>query len=440
MRGDRFRGRLAGVLVAGSVATVVIVAAPAPALAAPRGEWPVYALAESVSDDGRFVAFSSDAPDLVAGDTNGSRDEFVRDMWTGRIRQASVGADGLPGDGGSNGGSLSPDGRFLVFVSWASNLVPGDTNDVPDVFLRDLGTGSTSLVDVAADGGQADGYSRSPQLSAGGRFVVFSSWATNLVPGDTNGRGDVFVRDLHEGSTERVSVGAGGVEGDADSDSKRPMLSADGRFVAFESRASNLVPGDTNGRPDVFVRDRWRGTTERVSVDDAGAGADGFSYSRSISRDGRYVAFDSSASNLPGGTDLSRSNAYVRDLRSGTTRLVSAGAGGGPADDSSFEPSISRDGRYVAFRSYASNLVPGDTNERADVFVRDLRCGTVRRASVGEDGTQSDGSSLAPVLTADGRYVAYSSDAADPATGATGVYLHDMARGSTRRVDLPPRT
>src|SRR5205814_1263965 len=190
----------------------------------------------------------------------------------------------------------SADGRFVAFAAWARNLAPGDTNGFGDVFVHDRGTGVTERLSVDGAGTEANDTIHQPAISADGRFVAFVSAATNLVPGDTNGLSDVFVHDRRTRRTERVSVDSAGTQ--ADGASASPALSADGRFVAFSSSATNLVPGDTNGQADVFVHDRRTGTTERVSVDSAGTGANGWSERPSISADGRFVAFCSYATNL----------------------------------------------------------------------------------------------------------------------------------------------
>src|SRR5438132_6325767 len=227
-------------------------------------------LGSALSADGRFVAFDSAATERVAGDTNVASDVLVHDRQTGTTERVSVASDGTQGNGSSGllsfafPPALSADGRFVAFVSFAANLVAGDTNGATDVFVHDRQTGTTERVSVASDGTQGDGTSSSSALSADGRFVAYHSAATTLVAGDTNGATDVFVHDRQTGTTERVSVASGGTQGNGIS--AAPALSGDGRFVAFHSTATNLVAGDTNGAPDVFVHDRQAGTTERVSV------------------------------------------------------------------------------------------------------------------------------------------------------------------------------
>jgi Tol biopolymer transport system component len=330
----------------------------------------------SVSADGRFVAFTSWASNLVPGDTNATAgdpwsgcDVFVRDRLTGRTERVSVSSSGAQGNDWSYSPSISADGRFVAFKSFASNLAPGDTNVVRDVFVRDRLTGTTERVSVSSSGAQGDGGSGFASISADGRFVAFESSASNLAPGDTNACYDVFVRDRLTRATERVSVSSSGAQGN--SWSAEPSVSADGRFVAFASWASNLVPGDTNGAYDVFLRDRLTGTTQRVSVSSSGAQANGGSGSASISADGRSVAFESLASNLAPADTNGTWDAFVRDRLTGATERVSVSSSGAQGNSWSAYPSISADGRFVAFESWASNLVPGDTNGYPDVFVRD---------------------------------------------------------------------
>ena len=222
-------------------------------------------------------------------------------------------------------------------------------------------------VDSAGNQGNRDSYS--PSISADGRFVAFTSLASNIVPGDTNNTFDIFVRDRLTNTTTRVSVDSAGNQGNSFSNS--PSISADGRFVAFTSEASNIVPGDTNSKPDIFVRDRLTNTTTRVSVDSAGNQGNDGSNSPSISADGRFVAFNSDASNLvPEDTNGYR-DIFVRDTLTNTTTLVSVDSAGNQGNFFSFTPSISADGRFVAFSSFASNIVPGDTNNTDDIFVVD---------------------------------------------------------------------
>ena len=384
----------------------------------------------SLSGNGRYVAFLSYASNLVAGDSNNRADVFVIDRATGTTRRVSVSSDGTEGTGvGEPHINLSPtisaDGEHVVFVSDSPNLVPGDTNDMRDVFVRDRVTGTTHRVSVTSRGQQVQGESDGPTISSHGRYVAFTSDASNIVPVDTHNRYNVFVRDRLKRTTRRISVGAHGgfanrwsdepsisghggsvafrsaasnlVRGDlnghvdvfvrkapgvnrrvsvssaetgANGDSGSPSVSAHGRYVAFVSAATNLVPDDTNDLPDVFVRDLATGTTHRISVASDGSQSNGDSSRPAISSDGRYVAFTSTASDLALGTDGVEHNAYLRDRWTGTTSLVSVDSNGEPANDDSSIGALSVDGHHVAFTSLATNLVPNDINGSADVFIR----------------------------------------------------------------------
>ena len=249
----------------------------------------------------RYVAFSSLAPGLVPDDTNGFQDLFVYDRDTDVTERASVDSDELEGNHRSSEAAISADGRYVAFKSFANNLVGGDANGSDDVFVRDLTAGTTERISIATDGTEGDSYSYEPAMSADGRYVVFTAWATTLVPGDTNDRGDVFLHDRDTGVTERINVDSTG--GNADEHSVEPSISADGRHVAFMSYATDLVPGEPpttlfDSFTSVFVRDLDGGPTERVSVNTAGEWADQHSYAPSVSADGRYIAFLSYASNL----------------------------------------------------------------------------------------------------------------------------------------------
>ncbi len=384
----------------------------------------------SISSDGRYVAFQSYADNLVPGDTNEQPDIFVRDRQTGTTERVNVAADGTQANDYSYSSSISADGRYLAFLSRASNLVPDDTNEQPDIFVRDRQTGTTERVSVATDGTQANDYSGELSISADGRYLAFASRASNLVPGDTNEQPDIFVRDRQTGTTERVSVAAEGTQANKDSWEK-PTISADGRYVTFSSRASNLVPDDTNEQWDIFVRDRQTGTTERVSVASDGTQANNGSYSSSISADGRYVAFASWANNLVPDDTNERPDIFVRDRQTGTTERVSVAADGTQANSTSWYPSISADGSHVAFQSDANNLVPGDKNDLEDIFVRNRQTGTTERVSVATDGTQANSMSSSPSISADGSQVAFQSDASNLVPGdtndASDIFVRDFA-------------
>jgi Tol biopolymer transport system component len=392
----------------------------------------------SVSADGRYVAFVSSASNLVPGDVNGKLDVFLRDRQNGTTERVSLANDGSQSNGDSSICAISADGRYVAFSSAATNLVPGDTNGFVDIFVRDRQTATTKRVNVATSGAQTHDVSGNCSISADGRYVVFESAATNLVPGDTNGFADIFVRDLQNSTTERVSVASDGTQANAGSGISTSAISSDGRYVAFVSLATNLVAGDTNATSDAFVHDRLNGTTELVTVALNGAQADGFTEAPSISGDGRVLAFQSLATDLVPGDTNALFDIFARDRQLGTTQLVSAASTQGNAF--SQEPSISADGTCIAFQAGASNLVANDTNSAFDIFVFDRTSDTLERASVSTGGAQANGSSLTPALSSDGRYVVFGSNATNlisgDTNGATDIFVRDRSNGTTERVSL----
>jgi Tol biopolymer transport system component len=381
----------------------------------------------AISPDGRYVAFYSDASNLVSGDTNGARDVFVRDLQTGETTRVSVSGSGAEANGDSFAPALSSDGRYVAFASAATNLVEGDTNDANDVFVRDRQTNTTTRVSVGYDGSQANGGSDQPSLSGDGRMVAFISSATNIVNGGTNNVRNAFVYDRQTGTAVVVSVNTDGTP--ADLDSATPVVSANGKFVAFSSFADNLIPVDENEGSDIFVRDLQAATTERVSEFTGDFEGEGDSLRPSISADGRYVAFDSDDWNLVWGDTNDDFDVFVNDRATTVTTRVSVDDSGTQANSESLRPSMSADGRYVAFYSDASNLVSGDTNGATDVFVHDRRSGALKRVSVSSGGNDGNGDSLRPAIDASGRLVAFESDASNLVTGDsngfTDVFVRD---------------
>lgn len=359
----------------------------------------------SVSGDGRYVAFLSESSNLVSGDTNGKPDLFVRDRTTSTTARVSVSSAGGQAGGFSLYPSISADGRFVAFESDAPNLVAGDTNETNDVFVHDRTTGATTRVSVDSAGAEAGYCSAEPSISGDGRYVAFTSIDYSLVAGDENSATDIFVRDRTAGTTTRVSVASGGAEANAGSGS--PSISADGRYVVFSSLANNLVAGDTNGVEDIFRHDRDTGTTIRLSVDSAGAQGDGISRYPSISADGRYVAFDSIAANLVAGDSNGKEDVFVHDCVGGATTRVGVESADYAADPFFAGPVISGDGRYVAFVSDSAMLVPGDANAAGDVFVHDRTTGMTSRQSLDAQGRESLGGGGSPSMSQDGSTIAF---------------------------------
>ena len=374
--------------------------------------------APALSADGRYLAYQSDASNLVSGDNNANTDIFLRDVRLGITTQVSVDSNGTGGNSGSREPSISADGRYIAFQSDARNLVTNDNNFRTDIFVHDTATGTTSRVSVDSNGVEANNSSREPAISADGRYVAFFSYASNLVTGDTNGSPDVFVHDRQSGTTTRVSVDSNGNQ--VTGFSQSPAISADGLHVSFQSNSADLVDDDTNNQYDVFVHDRSSGLTRRVSVDSDGNEANDRSLYSDISADGRYITFDSRASNLVDADNNNTWDIFVHDTVTGDTERVNFIQAGNEGNLSSVRPKISDDGRYVSFFSYASNLATeGDSNAREDVFIRDREAGILRRVSRSAGGAQADSASSYNDLSADGRYVAFQSIATNLASGDT---------------------
>jgi Tol biopolymer transport system component len=342
-------------------------------VSAPQTNLPGYGYSfgrAAISGDGRFVAFDWNADNVVPGDTNKARDVFVRDRLAGRTERVSVATGGAQADGDSSGVSISADGRFATFSSSASNLVAGDTPGSSDLFLRDRQEGTTTRLASFVEGGA---------ISADGRSVVVSAGTLT------------YVLELATGKQDPVCVSTAGAP------STQPctgaVISADGRYVAFTSAVSNLVLGDTNGVSDLFVRDRLARTTERVDISSSGAQITSIycCAGYGLSADGRFVTFASGDPSLVASDSNGAYDVFVRDRLAGTTERVSLPRAGGQGNGESSAPTISPDGRFVAFETRASNLVPGDTNGTIDVFVADRAepasfpaptayCGAVRGA------------------------------------------------------------
>ena len=401
-----------------------------------------YSSKPSISADGHYIAFQSSADNFAP---IGSLDQiFVKDRITGQMTLISIANGGTHASSLSSNPSISANGQFVAFTSMANNLVEGDTNLCHDVFVHDMQSGNTTLVSIASDGSLGTGCSGAgagPQtISSDGRFVVFDSSASDLVSDDTNGKGDVFVHDRQTGSTERVSVASDGTQGD-DSSSK-PSISANGRYISFASNATNLVVGDNNGDKDIFVHDLETGQTERVSVasDGTAGGTSYFDYAYSdLSDDGQFVAFVSRSNVLVTDDSNGEHDVFVHDRDTGNTERVSVASDGTQGNGSSSQygfPSISGDGRFIAFQSAASNLVNGDSNESSDVFVHDQQTGETVPISITNDGTLGNSGSNNPSITSDGLLVAFDSVASNFVCGDTptaDIYVYDR-QGSGKSI------
>ncbi len=393
----------------------------------------------SISADGRFVAFDSLASNLVPRDNDDRHDIFVRDLQSRTTERVSIDIPGRPGDewhclpGCSYDPSISSDGSFVAYEFHTESTL----DDYRSIAVHDRQTGTTERW-------RMDDWTVDPSISSDGRFVAIRAGNTGRAPWPYS---NVAVRDRQTGTNEWVSVDASGNPADMDWDSSSgyPSISRDGRFVAFTSSSYRLVPNDTNGQTDVFVRDRQTGTTERVSVDSSETQANGSSSgATSISSDGRYVAFVSSASNLVADDTNATDDIFVRDRETGTTELVSMDGSGTQANGASSAPSISSDGRFVAFRSVASDLVEDDTNGHLDVFVRDLQTDTTQRVNVGSSGTQANQDSGSPSISSDGRFIAFESLASNlvvnDRNGLQDVFMRDWQAGTTRLVSVGDST
>lgn len=385
-----------------------------------EGNW--WSFPPEISGDGRVTVFSSVASNLVPGDVNDLEDVFVFDRATKQVAAVSVALTGVLGNGRSTWPNISADGRFVVFASNADNLVPGDTNGVTDTFVRDLLAGTTIRASLVNGGGQSMFWSFQGDISADGSAVAFASSGTDFVPGITNGEPDIFVHHIASQSTVRVSVDSAGAE--ADGGSERPSISGNGRFVAFRSSARNLVPGDFSFNEDIFVHDSATGITEVVSVDSNGVFANAGSDEPKISDDGRFVAFSSDADNLAPGDTNGAKDIFVRDRLLGTTVLASLTELGLPANQGAWWPDLSPEGRYVAFGSTSTNLIAEPFASGWNIFVRDLLTGEVRVASV-DSGGNPGGSSDRPAISAGGRAVAFNSGSSALVPGPSGPWEHN---------------
>ncbi len=354
-------------------------------------------------------------------------------LLAARTELISRSPSGEPGNGTSERPAISDDARYIVFQSTAQNLVIDKTSSRSDIFLYDRNTKKTTRINLAADNSEANASSEHAAISADGSIIAFASDASNLVGGDTQGNKDIFIYDRTNGTITRVSVDSADTPGNDDSDF--PDVSEDGRYVVFESEATNLVSNDTNEQSDIFRHDRQTGTTIRVNLDFLNDEATSYdSNEPKISDNGRYVVFRTYAALTPC-DDNNTSDVFYRDLVENTTILASVTYYGCVANNRSVHPSISGDGRFVSFSSYASNLIiEDDTNSREDLYLRDFQNEITERISVSSSNQEGDQRSVGygGNISQDGRYVVFSSQATNMVESDTNDQYDVFARDRTK--------
>ncbi len=361
----------------------------------------------TISYYGRYVAFSSFSDKVVTGDSNGARDVFVHDRKEKRTLRVSVASNGTEGNNDSRHPSISGDGRFVVFQSAASNLVEGDTNGVDDIFLHDLKAGVTQRISVSSNGTEANGKSDQPVISSDGRFIAFRSAADNLVEGDTNGKQDIFLYEREGGKVTRISISSTGEQGNDFSGA--PSISADGRYIAFRSEATNLHPKGVSEDPDILVHDRITGETEMVSLTSTGQPYWGKPSNPSISADGRYVVFQSTHEKLVPGYMNWKPDIFLHDRQTGKTILIPPSGGTREQGNSSANPAISANGRFIAFQAERKKLLPENSSSKQDIFLYDREKGTTIRISTTSEGQEGNKWATRPVISGDGNTIAFQS-------------------------------
>jgi WD40-like Beta Propeller Repeat len=400
----------------------------------------------SISSDGNVVAYQTLAVVSPRGDTNVVSNILRRDVGQSSSMIVSIASDGTSANGGSYAPAMSADGSLVVFESLASNLVPRDSNNATDIFLRDLTASTTTLISAARDGSAANSSSYRPSFSADGAYVAFCSRASNLaangqsngsdlflwqratgtltqvaVAGTSNGpldgcertaidgdggivafaaltgsQSNVYTYDRASGTTTPLTPGAGGSSG-----MTGVAISADGKRVAFDSTATNLIANDSNRSRDVFLRDLVANSTSRVSVRSDGSQlpADSGTSGVAISADGHVVVFGSTAAEVVPGDSSGREDVFRHDLATGKTTIASVSTSGGPENDSSYAPAVNSDGSVVAFTSLATNIVAGDTNHEPDVFLRGVDFPESVGNSSGPENTGAPASDSTPVTS-----------------------------------------
>jgi Tol biopolymer transport system component len=376
-----------------------------------------FAEGQSVSADGRYIAYVSNASNIVPSEGETGRSVYLWDRTTRTNVRISGFFDGYEFTDDSGSPRISKDGRFLAFRSSTQGEFLGYPRRGRDhVFLWDARTGAMKRISQAADGGDANNDSFPTSVSADGRYVLFTSHASNIVPGDTNDSMDVFMWDGQTGTTTMISRAADGTG--ADGHSRHASASDDGRYIAYQSEATNIVAGDTNGAPDVFVLDRRTGTT-RMTPDALDPSTSG-TFLSMITRNGRFVTYVRRGPDAGDGS-AAKSDLLLWDLTTDSRDRVTPAADG--TNYSFAGGSVSDDGRFVTYSSWASNIVADDTNNDTDVFLWDRSTRSTLMVSRASDGTGLNAESMGAVVSADGRYVTYSSNASNAPDSPSNPYF-----------------
>lgn len=347
-----------------------------------------------------------------------------------------VTSSGVIGNSSPGAGQMSHDGRYVAFLSYASNLIPNDTNNTGDVFVRDRTANTISRVNVSSSGTQANSYTQGfVSISNDGRYVAFSSNADNLVSGDSNYSMDVFLHDRQTATTQLISRSSSGTVGT--SHSQEPMISGDGKFVVFNSSSTNFVsPATSWGMSNIFVKNIATGSIQLISKNVSGTYANDHSFAPSISCDGGVVVFGSSATNLIGSDTNGQVDVFVVSRPGGDAIMNVTPTG----DNGSSNPRVSCDGMHVTFTSFATNFVSNDTNGVSDVFKYDRRTGVTSVVSVDSNGVLGNGNSAPSAISADGRLIAYDSGSTNlvssDTNGVNDVFMRDTKTNTTYRVSV----
>ncbi len=388
----------------------------------------------NISLDGRVVSFTSDATNLIEGDNNSARDAYALDRSTQKVQMLSRSVSGQPASSAVDGLVLSGDGQRAAFLTQANNLVSGDNLRTEDVFVRSLSDAQTTLVSTGSSSRAARGI---PALSSDGRFVAYQQ----AITGDAFNTWAVYVNDRELGTTQRLSLSGGSFVANIGY-LDQTSISGDGRYVVLSARSSGTADGHFH---EIYVIDRSLQTIRSLISRPASVAANGSLYSASVSGDGRYIAFASDDTQLVSGDSNGVADIFVVDMASGAIRRVSTTVSGQSANAASSAPAISHDGQSIAFASAASNLVPGDANGLSDIFVVRLDTNNIERVSVDVNGSDTNGSSDAPALSGDGRFVVYQSTATNivpthsnhtrgTADSTSQIFLRDRLTGRNESV------